>query len=135
MESGCKDARGCAILAGVVGSGIDTANPLAEYRIKGFYGDNKIKNNLPRNVTKLASEYTGKTEVWDYYWFVINDVAIKPGASFDYHISVASSSGGDPDLFVTLLDGRFPSSDDYDLGSQKKGADFLEITSNSPIWK
>lgn len=32
------------------------------------------------------------------------------------------------------MDGRFPSSDDYDLVSQKKGADFIEIASDSPIW-
>lgn len=135
LRTGCVNARGCAILAGVVGKDIDANNPIAEYRIRGFYGDNKIYNNKPINVTKDAKEYKDGKDVWDYYWFVINDVAIKAGSSFDYHISVASTTGGDPDLFVSLLDGRQPSADDYDLVSQKKGADFLEITSNSDIWK
>jgi hypothetical protein len=57
-----------------------------------------------------------------------------PASSFDYHISAASTTGGDPDLFVSLLDGRQPSSDDYDLASQKKGADFIEVGSSSLIW-
>jgi hypothetical protein len=108
---------------------------LAEYRIRGFYGDNKLYNNKPRNVTKNADDYKNVNEVWDYYWFVINDVAIKSDARFDYHVSVASTTGGDPDLFTSLLDGRYPSSDDYDLASQKKGADFIEIGTDSPIWK
>lgn len=132
LSSACKDVRGCAIIAGVVGM-TTTDAPLAEYRIKGFFGDNKIYNNEPIKKNKPADLYGPGSEEWDFYWFVINDVAIKSDATFDYHIAVAGD-GGDPDLFITLMDGRFPSSDDYDLVSQKKGADFIEINSNSPIW-
>jgi hypothetical protein len=134
LKSGCDGARGCAILAGVAGV-TTTDAPIAEYRIRGYYGNNKIYENKPIKKVKPAYIYGPGTEEWDYYWFVINDQAIKAGAAFDYHVSCASTTGGDPDLFMTLMDGRYPTSNDYDLASQKKGADFIDISYDSPIWK
>jgi hypothetical protein len=38
-------------------------------------------------------------------------------------VSVSSSTGNDPDLFVSVMDGRFPVAEDYDFASTMKGAD------------
>jgi len=35
---------------------------------------------------------------------------------------------------VTVLDGRFPISEDYDFKSDNMGADSITITSKDPIW-
>lgn len=79
LTSACKDVRGCAIIAGVVGM-TTTDAPLAEYRVKGFFGDNKIYNNKPIKKSKSADLYGPGSEEWDFYWFVINDVALNSAA-------------------------------------------------------
>ena len=56
-------------------------------------------------------------DAFDFYWFVINDTVVDPSIYFNYQISVASSTGNDPDLFVSVMDGRWPSETDYDFKS------------------
>lgn len=40
----------------------------------------------------------------------------------------------DPDLFISLLDGREPTADDYDLASTMAGADSIRISSEDLYW-
>jgi hypothetical protein len=40
----------------------------------------------------------------------------------------------DVDLYVTVLDARFPISDDYDFKSDNMGADSITIKSTDEIW-
>jgi hypothetical protein len=47
LEETCKDKVGCALLVGVVGQ----ADKLASYRLKGFYGENKLNIDDPRNIS------------------------------------------------------------------------------------
>jgi hypothetical protein len=39
-----------------------------------------------------------------------------------------------PDLFISLVDGRNPTVDDYDLSSTMIGADSIRISADDPIW-
>jgi len=48
---------------------------------------------------------------------MINDTVRDINATFDYEVSVGSSTGGDPDLYVSLNDGRHPTLSDYDFHS------------------
>lgn len=55
--------------------------------------------------------------MWQYYWFVITDTVNNANGKFDYVISVGTENGGNPDLYVSLMDGRHPTDMDYDLAS------------------
>jgi hypothetical protein len=72
---------------------------------------------------------------YDYYWFVINDTVVDYGAQFQYQVSVGSDTGNDPDLFVSVMDGRYPVAEDNDFSSILKGADSVQIASNDTFWK
>jgi len=50
-----------------------------------------------------------------YFWFTINDTVADAGNQFDYQISVGTTNNNNPDLFVSLMDGRWPIVEDYDL--------------------
>jgi hypothetical protein len=113
---------------------VGQSDSLASYRLKGFYGRNKLYLDAPKliNSTQVRSE----GDDFDYYWFVINDAAITSGADFEYQVSVGSDGSGDPDLYVSLMDGRFPTESDYDFKSNKAGSDSVRIENyaNSTIW-
>ena len=127
----CQGAKGCGLLVGVVGIN-DT---LASYRLKGFYGRNKLYQDKPIKINS-TEQRTSENE-FDYYWFVINDAAETPGANFEYQVSVGTDGSGDPDLYVSLMDGRFPTEEDFDYRSNQLGADSIRIENydNSTIWK
>lgn len=93
-----------------------------------MYLDKPIRINSTRE--RAEGDY------FDYYWFVINDAAIQSSADFQYQVSVATDGTGDPDLYVSLVDGRFPTETDYDLISKQAGADSVRIENyaNSTIW-
>ena len=51
-------------------------------------------------------------------------------------MSVGADGSGDPDLFVSLMDGRLPTETDFDLVSNQEGADSIRIEryANSTLW-
>lgn len=59
------------------------------------------------------------------------------GADFQYQVSVSTDGTGDPDLYLSLMDGRFPTEDDFDLASAQAGGDSIRIEKydNSTIWR
>jgi hypothetical protein len=132
LKAKCEGADGCGLLVGVVGQSSDR---LASYRLKGFYGRNKLDVDTPRSVSSTRTRSAG--DYFDYYWFVINEAALAPDADFQYQVSVGSDGTGDPDLYVSLVDGRFPTEADFDLVSNQAGADSVRIEryDNSTMWK
>jgi len=72
---------------------------------------------------------------YDYYWFVIIDSVYDPSALFDYEISLGRIDGGNPDMFISLIDGRNPTEFDYDIKSDMDGADSIRINRASPVWE
>ena len=129
MERLCKNADGCSFIIGVAGG---TKNKLSSYRIKGFRGHNKLHMNKP--IVKTVPFDRVGDNAYDYYWFVINDTVREPNAEFQYQVSVGSETGNDPDLFVSVMDGRFPVAEDYDFRSIMDGADSVQIRSNDTFW-
>jgi hypothetical protein len=129
MERLCKDADGCSFIIGVAGG---TRFTKSSYRIKGFRGYNKLHMNQPI-VKEVTSNREGH-DAYDYYWFVINDTVRNPDAEFQYQVSVGSDTGNDPDLFVSVMDGRYPVAEDCDFESNMLGADSVQIASNDTFW-
>jgi hypothetical protein len=129
MRLQCGESRTCALVVGVGGL---TAGKESSYRLKGFYGLNKLKLDTPKPVPTFVS---GTDYRYDYYWFVITDAVADPAVKFEYQVSVAAEGNFDPDLFVSLLDGRSPTAEDYDLASTMEGADTIRISSEAPYWE
>jgi hypothetical protein len=46
-----------------------------------------------------------------------------------------SEGSNNPDIYVSLADGRYPVKNDYDLKSTMQGADSITISSQDSIWK
>lgn len=44
------------------------------------------------------------------------------------------TKGADFDLYVSVMDGRFPTDLDYDFKSTNKGADVVFLTSDDPLF-
>ena len=127
MELQCGDSGTCALVVGVAGLTADTES---SYRLKGFYGTNKLYVDEP-----VVKEVFGRVgDKFDYYWFVITDAVNDPMAQFEYQVSVSATGNSNPDLFVSLLDGRSPSENDYDFASTMEGADSIRIASNDTFW-
>jgi hypothetical protein len=102
--------------------------------VKGFRGHNKLHLNKPIKKTKLADK-EGQ-DAFDYYWFVLNDTVLDASVNFEYQVSVGIKSGleNDPDLYVSVMDGRFPTETDYDFKSDLSGADSITIRANDSFW-
>jgi len=60
--------NGCVLIVGVVGI---SGTSLNSFRLKGFYGHNKLKINMPTNITTHQVKFPD--HIMDYYWFIIND--------------------------------------------------------------
>ena len=135
LEDQCGDGIGCALVVGVAGL---TPDVMSSYRLKGFYGTNKLRLDEP--VVKETDFPREGDEAFDYYWFVITDRvpgllgSDDVGRPFEYQVSVGSEGGGDPDLFVSLMDGRSPTDRDHDFASTMTGADTIRISSADRVW-
>jgi hypothetical protein len=103
---------GCALIVGV----ISADNNWADYRIRGFYGKDELEVNKAHKVS--AQPYTeGQFERWTYHWFVITDAVDNANAEWTYYVAVGTDPGSDPNLYVSLVDGRYPSINDCDKSS------------------
>ena len=130
MLLNCKDSPGCALIVGIAGL---TDKTVSSYRLKGFYGRDKLAVDVPVKKEHLFPRVGDKG--FDYYWFSISEAALQgPDTPFEYQISVAQTGKGDPDLFVSLMDGRSPTSNDYDFASTMTGADSIRIAYNDSFW-
>jgi hypothetical protein len=130
MAASCQGKRGCALIVGVSGLG----PAMSSFRLTGFYGQNKLLLDTPVKNSQQFVQY--KDHYMHYFWFVIRDAALAGNsrANFHYQVSVATQLKSDPDLYVSLMDGRYPTIDDYDIASTMTGADSLEISSDLSIW-
>ena len=130
MAKVCKGKKGCAFIVGVSGLG----PAMSSYRLTGFYGQNKLHLDTPVKNSQQFVKY--KDHFMHYFWFVIRDAALAGNskAAFHYQVSVATRRSSDPDLYISLMDGRYPTIDDYDFASTMTGADSIEISSDLSIW-
>jgi hypothetical protein len=86
-------SNGCGFIVGVVGKGADQypvleptghtpEDRLSSFRIKGFYGHNKLKVDMPVITSPESYEINGA--FYDYFWFSINDTTYHHDVDFDY---------------------------------------------------
>jgi hypothetical protein len=72
---------------------------------------------------------------YDYYWFVSNLSTTNASAIWSYTLSLGlAQDGQDADLFVSVIDGRFPVDSDFDFSSSMLGPDNLVISSTDLFW-
>jgi hypothetical protein len=128
MANACKGKQGCGLIVGVAGLG----PAMSSYRLTGFYGKNKLKLDAPVKDSQSSVKY--EDHYMHYFWFAISDVARDPTATFDYQVSVATTADFNPDLYVSLMSGSYPTTTDYDLASAMLGADSIRISSWLPLW-
>jgi hypothetical protein len=96
-----KCSPNCFLIIGVAGLSKDTPS---SYRLRGFYGTNKLEVNNPLRKTTYQEEEGGS--IYDYFWFSITDQVNYDSASFDYQVSLGTEPGHNPDLYISLMDGR-----------------------------
>jgi hypothetical protein len=93
------------------------------FRLKVFNSTNKV---IP--YTPIQSQIRQKGQ-WQYYWFVTT-AANTTAKSWNFDIAIGIRSlGGDADLYVSVMDGRYPTESDYDYMSDMIGTDRIRISS------
>lgn len=98
------------------------------YRIKTFNGTNYVKPGTP-----VKGEIT-RVGTWAYYWFV---ASASTRSTRDWHFLISlgiETIDGDADLYVSVMDGRYPTEDDFDYYSDMIGTDFVEVSSKDHIF-
>lgn len=68
-----------------------------------------------------------------YYWFVSTRGMTEAEWSHEIGLGIFALEG-DIDLYVSVMDGRFPTPDDFDYSSELLGADYVTISSTDPIF-
>jgi hypothetical protein len=107
-----------------------TPDVTANFRILVHRERNKLQDRNP--VRGFISE-VGK---YDYYWFTSNYSLTFPRDMWEFTITTSvDRDGQDVDLYVSALDGRFPTSDDYDFASDNLGPDDIYINSNNAFFE
>lgn len=116
IQSWCsfKNRSECSLMFRVMGKTPDTTS---FFRMKVFNGTNKIQPNSP---VPVHIDHPG---TYEYFWFV-STAANSTLGSWYYDISLGIQElYGDGDLYVSVMDGRYPTETDYDYYSDMMGAD------------
>ena len=115
----------CALIFTVYGL---TPNITSYYRLKIFNGTNKIYPNVP---IQTNSKSIGEVA---YYWFISTAAMTYDSWHYDIGLGIVSPNDN-ADLFVSVMDGRYPTETDFDYKSTKVGADFIRISSNDSFFQ
>ena len=128
VKKGCNVTAGnCALMISIRGE----SKVEAYARLRVFTGANKLRFEKPI-IDKLAGKGNFK-----YYWFLSTGAknAAKTKAYWQHMIALGiKTSGADFDLYVTVMDGRYPVENDFDFSSTNYGADSIQLSSNNPIF-
>jgi len=125
LQEACSDGDNCALLLGILGES-EGGDTLARLRV--FDGVNKLYADRPISLTHSG---TGNLT---YFW-IYSDAA-KTGATWQFTIALGIETlGADFDLYVSVMDGRYPTADDYDFKSTNKGADAIFLHSDLPMFQ
>ena len=125
MKDACSD--NCAILINVRG---ESELWDSHFRVKVFNGTNRLYPNEAIEGSLLqANEYK-------YYWF-ISTAAMAATTEFPnwlHEIGLGIKTPGmDVDMYVSVMDGRFPTEEDYDYKSVNLGSDWVTISNNDTM--
>jgi hypothetical protein len=70
-----------------------------------------------------------------YYWFASNITVFNPNITWEFVVAVGlDETLSDVDLYVSMFDGRNPTSIDFDFQSTNQGADDILIKYNDPFF-
>lgn len=106
-----------------------TRNMASNFRIMVQRQQNKLYDRSP---IVDAINVTGQ---YKYYWFTSNVTVSTPNVFWEYQITASPlDQGKDVDVYVSILDGRFPVAEDYDFASENMGADSVYINSRSSFF-
>ena len=94
-----------------------------------FTAKNKIVDESPiKGSLAKAGDY-------QYYWFSCNSSVANHNAMWEYVIAASvDQNGADVDLYVSAMDARYPTSEDYDFKSDNLGPDDIYIRSDDLFW-
>ena len=101
-------------------------------RLRVFEGSNKLYPEQPIRVT-----HEGGVDEFKYFWFLSNGAkdAKDSGESWQHTVALAiETEESDFDLFVSVMDGRYPTDSDYDFKSTNLGADSVFLQSDHPMF-
>ena len=121
IQTKCSNSS-CVLMVGILGL---SPNKTSNFRLLVQKQQNKIYDRSPINgLIVNQGDY-------DYYWFVSNLSTTNASAVWSYTLSLGlAQDGQDADLFVSVIDGRFPVDSDYDFSSSMLGPDNLVISSS-----
>ena len=128
LKDACGDnTKDCSVLINVRG---EWENFESHFRIKVFNGTNRLYPNEAVEDTLLqANEYK-------YYWFVSTAAmaATKKIPNWLHEIGLGIKTPGmDVDMYVSVMDGRFPTEEDCDYKSVNLGSDWVTISNNDTL--
>jgi len=101
----------------------------SSYRITAYNQRTKLENRRPIiDTIEKAGDYK-------YYWFSSNASVANPQAYWEYVVAASlQGSNQDVDLFVSAIDARQPTSEDFDYKSDNYGADEVTLRSTDSFW-
>lgn len=119
----------CVLVIGVIGL---TQNLRSNFRLTAYNQYNKIydKTSVRGNIQNAGS--------YQYFWFSSNASYVNPNTIWEYIIAVTVDDGQpqqDVDLFVSAIDARYPTSNDFDFKSDNLGPDTVYIKASDPFWQ
>lgn len=96
--------------------------------MKTFNGTNYVEPGTP-----IKGEITNVGD-WSYYWFV-SSAATRSTRDWAFDIGLGIESiGGDADLYISVMDGRYPTEIDFDYYSDMIGTDYIRISSTDHLF-
>ena len=128
LEEACWDPESsCTILINVAGQ---SPNYDSRFRVKVFTGANRLYPYEPIEDSLLLAD------TYKYYWFISTAaMAATPSIpNWLHEIGLGIKTPGmDVDMYVSVMDGRFPTEEDYDYKSVNLGSDWVTISSNDTM--
>ena len=128
LENACDNVlSNCAVLINIRG---ESQSYDSHFRVKVFNGTNRLYPNEPiEDAILVAGDYK-------YYWFVSTAAMAAtleiPNWLHEIGLGI-KTPGQDVDMFVSVMDGRFPTEDDYDYKSVNLGSDWITISNNDTV--
>lgn len=104
----------------------------ATMRLRVFNGTNKLYPEKP-----VHGSHKGKG-AFKYYWFLSTGAmeAAETQAYWQHTIAMGiKTKDADFDLYVSVMDGRYPTDSDYDYSSTNFGADSIFLSSDDPMFQ
>lgn len=99
-------------------------------RLRVFNGTNKLYPEKP-----IQGLHSGKGS-FKYFWF-LSKGALDGLVEWQHTIAmgIKTEGGIDFDLYVSVMDGRYPTETDFDFKSTNFGADSIVLSSTDPMFQ